>query len=243
MIKRIIYLLRKNLKLFFIKLHLVSPDNEKPASIDHITWERFYSLSTHINYILEKFDSNEFKDLYIGEAGLGNGNTFLYLTLIAEKLGLKIIGFDSFEGFPEIKNIKDRRLFGKPLKKGQWAVSTVKSIKRKLINSGVNPSFIDKKVELVPGYFEDSLKNFDKNKKFIFLHLDVDLYSSYKTCLGELWDNVVSGGIVVFDEYHDKKWPDAKDAIDEFFNKKKITVSMDKLTRRGFVIKKSSKFL
>ena len=46
-----------------------------------------------INYILKTFDSTEFKDLYIGEAGLGNGNTFLYLTLIAEKLGLKIIGF------------------------------------------------------------------------------------------------------------------------------------------------------
>lgn len=237
MIKRIIYFLRKNLKLYFIKLHLVSPDNEKPASINHITWERFYGLSIHINYILKTFNSTEFKDLYIGEAGLGNGNTFLYLTLIAEKLGLKIIGFDSFIGFPEIKNTKDRRLFGEPLRKGQWAVSSVKSIKRKLKVSGVNPSFIDKNVELVTGYFEDSLKNFDKSKKFIFLHLDVDLYSSYKTCLGELWDNVVSGGIIVFDEYHDKKWPDAKDAIDEFFNKKKITVSLDKLTKRGFVIK------
>ena len=239
MIKRIIYFLKKNLKLYFIKLNLVSPDNEKPASIDHITWERFYSLSTHINYILQTFDSTEFNDLYIAEAGLGNGNTFLFLTLIAEKLGLKIIGFDSFCGFPEIKNTKDRRLFGKPLREGQWAVSSVKSIKRKLIISGVNPFFIDKNVELVPGYFEDSLKIFDKNKKFIFLHLDVDLYSSYKTCLGELWDNVVSGGVVVFDEYQDKKWPDAKDAIDEFFNKKKITVSLDKLTKKGFVIKEN----
>ena len=237
MIKRIIYFLKKNLKLYFIKLHLISPDNEKPASINYITWERFYCLSIHINNTLKSFDSSELKDLYIGEAGIGNGNTFLYLTLIAEKLGLKIIGFDSFCGFPEIQHTKDRRLFGKPLRKGQWAVSSVKSIKKKLRISGVSPSFIDKNVELVQGYFEESLKNFDKNKKFILLHLDVDLYSSYKTCLGELWDNVVIGGIVVFDEYHDKKWLDAKDAIDEFFNKKKITVSVDKLTKRGFVIK------
>ena len=81
------------------------------------------------------------------------------------------------------------------------------------------------------------MHNFDKNKKAFFLHLDVDLYSSYKICLENLWENVIDGGIVLFDEYHDKKWPDAKYAIDEFFNKKDIKIEVDELFKRGFVIK------
>ena len=66
------------------------------------------------------------------------------------------------------------------------------------------------------------------------MHLDVDLYSSYKTCLENLWDN---GGVVIFDEYHDKKWPDAKDAIDDFFKEKGKKVKLEELTNRGFIIK------
>ena len=44
-----------------------------------------------------------------------------------------------------------------------------------------------------------------------------------------------------FDEYQDPKWPGAKDAIDEFFNKKGINVELDQLTKRGFVKKTQTK--
>ena len=33
-----------------------------------------------------------------------------------------------------------------------------------------------------------------------------------------------------------KKWPDAKDAIDDF-TKKKVKVKLEELTNRGFIIK------
>ena len=139
-------------------------------------------------------------------------------------------------GFPEIKHEKDRRNSIKPIAKGQWNVSTINSIKNRLKNSGVSSNFLNNNVKLVEGFFDDSLRTF-KPKKIFFLHLDVDLYSSYKTCLEYLWDQVIDGGVVVFDEYQDPKWPDAKVAIDEFFNKKGIKVELDKLTKRGYVQK------
>lgn len=157
---------------------------------------------------------------------------------MAEKLGMQIVGFDSFCGFPEIKHEKDRRNSIKALAKGQWNVSTQTSIKNKLRNSGLGSYFTDKKVQLIEGFFEHTLKSFNSNKKIFFLHLDVDLYSSYKTCLECLLDQIVKGGIVVFDEYQDSKWPDAKDAIDEFFDRKGIQVELDSITKRGFVQKK-----
>tara|TARA_Y100000994_G_C15619607_1_gene412423 strand:- start:68 stop:784 length:717 start_codon:yes stop_codon:yes gene_type:complete len=237
MIKKIIASLKPKLKYLLEKSYLIIPDKEKPPKLNNIRWERFYVLSILINDSLNNFNSYELKNLLIIEAGVGYGDTFLFLALIAEKLGMNLIGFDSFCGFPEIINKKDRRLFGKPIAKGQWNVSSIKSIRNRLKNSGVGENFLNNNLELVQGFFEDSLRNFQTQKKILFLHLDVDLYSSYKTCLEYLWQHVIVGGVVVFDEYQDPKWPDAKEAIDEFFNEKGINVELDQLTKRGFVKK------
>ena len=53
--------------------------------------------------------------------------------------------------------------------------------------------------------------------RFCFIHLDVDIYSSYIECLDELYAKLVPGGVVVFDDYGSSKWPGAKKAVDEFF--------------------------
>ena len=90
---------------------------------------------------------------------------------------------------------------------------------------------MENEIKIFEGFFEESLNNFEEDNKISFLHLDVDLYSSYKTCLEKLWDHMIIGGIVVFDEYHDKRWPDAKDAIDEFFKPRGIKVKLDVLSK------------
>jgi hypothetical protein len=53
--------------------------------------------------------------------------------------------------------------------------------------------------------------------RIALLHLDCDLYESYKTALTHLYEKVAPGGVVMFDEYDDSRWPGAKIAIDEFF--------------------------
>ena len=47
------------------------------------------------------------------------------------------------------------------------------------------------------------------------------LYKSYLTCLDNLYDNVISGGAVIFDEYYSHKYPGARVAVNEFFLDKK----------------------
>jgi len=62
------------------------------------------------------------------------------------------------------------------------------------------------------------------------LNLDLDLYSSYKTCSDNLWDNIPPGGIITLDEYQSDKWIVARDSIYEFSEKTGFQVQVDALT-------------
>lgn len=63
------------------------------------------------------------------------------------------------------------------------------------------PVFEEKNIELVVGLYEDSLPSFEK-KTVAFMHIDCDLYSSTKTVFTHFADHIVSGTVIVFDEYY-----------------------------------------
>jgi hypothetical protein len=71
-------------------------------------------------------------------------------------------------------------------------------------------------VRLVKDFFDKTLSSYEG--RIALLHLDGDLYESYKVSLEALYDKVVSGGIIMFDEYADPRWLGARKAIDEFFS-------------------------
>lgn len=97
-------------------------------------------------------------------------------------------------------------------------------------------------VEVVPGYFDVTLPEVVEGRSFCFVHLDCDLYASYKTCLELLYPRVVPGGILLFDEYRSPAWPGSTRAIDEFFGEKpeKPQVARDAMrpgSSKYFVVK------
>lgn len=145
----------------------------------------------------------------IVECGIGKTRTFQMLIYLNQ--GKNIIGFDSFSGFPDVSVFDNS--FRNP-EKGQWNIMTNK----KAIDT-IKCMQIDlSKVKIIEGYFEDTLKQYEG--EIAFLHLDCDLYNSYKVCLEKLFSKVKKGGIVAFDEYNEPKFPGATKAIDEFLNKK-----------------------
>ena len=156
------------------------------------------------------------KDLYdqildvpgdIAECGVAYGNSLIVLCALAQQEGMNrtVYGFDSFEGFPEPTD--EDRSYRAP-KKGEFADATLERIKHAIRRAGVREPV------LVKGFLEQTLPGFQA--PLAYLHLDVDLYSSYKVALTELFDRVAPGGIVAFDEYLQPKWPGATRAIDEF---------------------------
>ena len=224
------------LKKILVNLGLKKSRTESPFSLSLFSIPRVHGLSFALNYINKNLTDQELKNSSFVECGLGYGESFSYLAAFAFLKGTTILGFDSFEGFPEPKE-NDQRAYGPEVKKGQWNVNSEISIKRKLINTRIPKSFVDKHVHLYKGYFEDSLPKIDKDLKISLLNLDVDLYNSYKTCLEELYDKVIDGGIVCFDEYQSDKWTGAKKAIDDFAKIKNIEVHIDTLSGQAFFLK------
>ncbi|NDG09881.1 MAG: hypothetical protein EB112_04210, partial [Actinobacteria bacterium] len=49
-----------------------------------------------------------------------------------------------------------------------------------------------------------------------FLHIDLDLYEGYESALKLFYEQVVTGGVIFFDEYNAEAWPGATKAVDEF---------------------------
>jgi len=147
------------------------------------------------------------------EAGFGLGtsaNAFVILMnegLIAKR---NLWLYDSFEGFPQ-PSIEDKS--PRSPKKGQWKVPMEPALKIK--------DKIDTSVHVIKGFFEDTIPSSYTDDQIAILHLDCDLYNSYKVCLEGLYDKVAPGGLILFDEYKSPKqlwgFPGAAKAIDEFF--------------------------
>jgi len=170
----------------------------------------------------------------IVECGVGYGKSFLILAWLIGSSGIRrsLWGFDSFAGFPEPDKLDNS---SRHPKKGEWGRSSVGLIKRLLAGAGLEKDG----VTLIKGFLDQSLPEYRKSLAPIsLLHLDVDLYDSYKVALENLWEAVSPGGIVIFDEYRHPKWPGATIAIDDFFRDKEQDIIEDKRSHRHYVIKR-----
>ncbi len=170
----------------------------------------------------------------IVECGVSIGHGTLLFMLMSEYLGKmrNYYGFDSFAGFPA-PGPKDETT---PITgKGHWA--SPPDLVLKVLRDGRLPeSVIQKRIFLTKGWFQDTLPKYQGT--IALLHLDCDLYESYKFSLECLYDKVAPGGIIMFDEYNDRRWPGATKAIDEFFaNRLEKPKSHDKCDWKYYVRK------
>ncbi len=109
--------------------------------------------------------------------------------------------FDTFEGLPKVDKI-DRKF-----KTGLFE-SNYDKVKEKL-----KPY---KNVHIYKGLFPKT-GTFILNKKFAFVHLDVDIYQSTKDCLEFFYKRMNKNGILISHDYHAQG---VKKAFDEFFRDK-----------------------
>lgn len=105
---------------------------ESAVKLEYGNAIRFHSLSVLTNLALENIGKEKAKCFYIAEAGIGYGETISFLATIAEKLDVKLVGFDSFKGFPEPTSPKDHRAWGPKTRSGEWNINSVEAIKKKL---------------------------------------------------------------------------------------------------------------
>jgi len=164
----------------------------------------------------------------IVECGVYQGNNLFlnyHLSNIFDPYNFKrkIIGFDTFTGFTSINKKKDK--FGKQNYLNNVSYSGLKKISK--IQDLNKPLSHISQIQLIKG---DACKTIPKyissNKHLIIslLYLDFDLYEPTKIALKKLVPLIPKGGILVFDELNDERWPGETEALKEILNLNKITL-------------------
>ena len=148
----------------------------------------FYPYEAFMIYSIVKTQSTIEGDL--AEVGVYQGGS---AKLICEvKKGKKLYLFDTFKGLPDVSN--DDTHFGqKKWYDNEFSDTSVESIKELL------KKYDD--VHIVKGIFPESGKEI-VDKKFCFVHLDVDLYKSTIDSLRFFFPKMVQGGIILIHDYH-----------------------------------------
>jgi hypothetical protein len=160
----------------------------------------------------------------IVECGVGAGFSLGLLARFCLRDGADIYAFDSFEGFPSSFEETINGCTAKSLQ-GKYS-SGLESVRSRLVKE-LGQECVEN-INFSKGFFDGTLVNF--NRPISFLHLDVDLYESYVTCLKYLAPLCVPGAIILFDEYSTygpgqaEKFQGAKLAIDEFCSERSLTL-------------------
>jgi len=167
----------------------------------------------NINILLDLLDQTAAIAGDIAECGVFRGRTLVPMAVYLAQRGSSkhVFGFDSFEGFDDAVQV-DVEMGGVESKDkhvGAFNETSLRLVQGKLRRFGVSNA------TLVKGYFRETLNRYPQ-RRFSFVHLDCDIYESYKECLEFFYPRVNPGGIILFDEYKDPRWPGCTKAIDEY---------------------------
>ena len=167
----------------------------------------------------------------IVECGVFNGAglfTWAQLTNIYEPVNYtrKIIGFDTFSGFPSVS--QDDNSGVQHSKVGDLTGSSIEELKISLekYNSERHLSHIPN-VQLIQGNFLETAQEYlDKNPHTIIslLYLDFDLYEPTKFALEKFLPRMPKGSIVAFDELNCDSFPGETKAMNEVLGISKYTL-------------------
>ncbi len=191
-------------------------------------WDELAELARNSS-LVELLESTLHLEGDVIECGVYRGKSlFTIAHTLKENNSPKVLyACDSFQGFPpEQVSRFDQSLF-RPISKLRTKFTMADDVPQRIERFC---EYYGASIEIVKGYFCDTLPTLPR-QKYCFIHLDVDIYESYRECLGQLYDHLVPGGVVVFDEYDGSmipgksKWPGGKRAIDEFFGNRPESIS------------------
>ena len=237
------------------KLHSREPKNQSPQDIKQFERVNDFFLSDE-GSIINKIDAfpkyasrqalAKFLTKYeifqkilhvngsIVEAGvLHGGGTLAWakLSSILEPTNhtRKIIGFDTFAGFPSINDKDKKGTDGSLLKIGELKGSTQKSVTEAVsIYDENRPLNHIPKVELVEGDIVNTAPAYIKENPHLvisMLYLDVDLYQPTKVMLETFLPVMPKGAVIVFDELNAKMFPGETVPEDEILGIRNLEIN------------------
>jgi len=181
--------------------------NENYTLIDDLN--RFDSIASYAEQI-NALDGD------VVETGVWKGGMSIFLANVFPEKTIWVC--DSFEGCQNPGDAKfqysqERHIYG------MYGVS-LEDVKKSFKNFGLDQP----RIKYLKGFFRDSLE--DKTcpiQKISLLRIDCDSYSATLEVLTSLYDKVVSGGLIVFD---DSCLYEARDAIKKFIEMKNLSLPL-----------------
>lgn len=175
------------------------------------------------------------------ELGVFKGGSLIQFATFRELLenegSRKIIGFDIFGKFPEATTVESDKKFIEKFAKLETKEEflTREELLKSFENKGIG------NIELIQGDIRETVPLYVKNHpelRISLLHIDTDVYEPAKVGLEELYDRVVKGGVIVFDDFATVEGETI--AIEEFLGDKDYIIKKMSLshTKPSYIIKK-----
>jgi O-methyltransferase len=197
--------------------------------------ERLVALSRAVDHIVTNNIEGD-----IVECGVWRGGSMM---MIATKLiqlkndSRDLYLFDTFEGMSApgyedvsaVDNLNAQKLLDgsdKMAGNNVWCYSSLDEVKLNLQKTNYSPH----KLFFVKGKVEDTLPH-PSIGKIALLRLDTDWYESTRHELEILFDKVVTGGVLIIDDYG--HWSGSKKAVDEFIEKRKLNIFLNRIDYTG----------
>lgn len=160
--------------------------------------DRLYVLAMLLEQALEFCPGD------VAECGVYRGGTarLLFDTMRAARTARRLFLCDTFLGMPDANPAADIH------RAGDFGDTSEAHVRARFAGAD--------NVELVHGIIPDSLAPL-ADRRFCFVHIDLDLYASVLGAVHFFYDRVLPGGSIVFDDYGFSSTPGARRAVDEFF--------------------------
>jgi len=200
-------------------LNQIIPDTDIYKSFNNFIFSNDIRI---IGKLLERYKFfQKIKDMPgdIVELGVFKGSGIAtwckFLELNCTYSNKKVIGFDLFNGN---NNIIDNYDNGDKMKIVYNRVNSEELSLNNVENNLNNMELSFKKYMLIEGDIVETTKNFIKDNpglRIALLYIDVDLCEPTYHGLKNLWNNILPGGYIVFDEYEFHKF-DESNGVDKF---------------------------
>ena len=199
------------------------------------TPDRIYSLIQAVRYLERAGIEGG-----IVECGVWRGGSMMTvaLTLMGERSAQRdLYLFDTYEGMSEPEDGVDVDVGGRPAsdqlaasKRTEsswiWAYAPLEEVARNMASTG----YPQERVHLVKGMVEDTLPA-EAPEKIALLRLDTDWYASTRHSLEHLYPRLVSGGVLILDDYG--HWQGARRAFDEYAAENKLNILLNRVDTSG----------
>ena len=147
---------------------------------------RCYELWQLTQEVLAINDTASFLEVGVWKGGTA-GIVGRKLTLLNSNIPFYLA--DTFSGVVKASE-KDEFYKG-----GEHADTTIEIVEKLMSETGSN-------YKILTGIFpNDTAAKISADEKFGFCHIDVDVYQSAKDIVDWIWDRLITGGMIVFDDY------------------------------------------